>query len=105
MTNRSDFITRPATLDRWDVVLQVHDPEAPGCSLAIAHGWCERKRGPLWTLVEEFPHSEGPQPVRDWMAAVTDACSLYGPTTIDAIESGLARTFYVQPELWEDDPE
>lgn len=101
MTTHSDFITRPATLDRWDVTLQVHDPENPGVSLAIAHGWCERKRGPLWTLVEEFPHDQVPSVFPEWIQTVASVCMHHGPTKLEHVERGMSELLFVQPELFE----
>lgn len=99
MTNRNDFVTRPATLDRWEIKRTTAATSPHVVFEVTCIGYCDRKKKPL------FSHSEVVAPSLEPMK-VSDIVHHYGlvleqdrPTTLERFQRGLMGEHWEQLQL------
>lgn len=97
--DRLKWITRPATLDRWEVriVYLSHGPQR--VAEATFTGWCNRKRNRLWTHTEVGNPESGDYQLHDLMMHVTLVCEQDKPVNQQQFERAMIGQHWEQPEL------
>lgn len=99
MNHWNDFITRPPTLDRWELVRTQQVTDWTHWVTITITGWCERKRRPLWQHSEEVDIICEPNKVADIVHHLTLVCEQDRPTTNVELRRGLLGEYWDQPEL------
>lgn len=81
------------------VISYSQDPRGPVGTIT-AHGYCERKRGSLWSYQDTFPLTGGGGfTLADAMTHLTLVCDQDRPTTDVQLDRALMGEAYDHPEL------
>lgn len=97
--DRLKWITKPATLDSFEIKVDLlNGPEGP-YAVVWAAGSCKRKRGYLWTHTETVALASGRYSVHDLVTHLSMVAEQDRPTSNQALTRGLCGAAWEQPEL------
>lgn len=97
--DRLRWITKPATLDRYEVRVEFAETPSGTFATVWAAGYCARKRGTLWTHTETVAVENGRYSVHDLVTHLSMVAEQDRPTTNAALTRGLCGAAWEQPEL------
>lgn len=97
--DRVQWITRPATLDRFSLTVTLADTPTGPIATLWAAGQCNRKRGNLWVYDETCPAEGGRYSLVDLVTHLTLVAVQDRPTSNKALTQGLVGSAWEQPEL------
>lgn len=101
-TTPSDWVTRRATLDRWEAVTEIVGHGADAICTVTVSGHCTRKRGRLWTVSEVLPARHNQYGAADFITHITLVCLAERPFTQAQVDNALVggRTGNEDPTLF-----
>jgi hypothetical protein len=99
MTNALDFITKPPTLDRWEITARTCRDTPQVLVEITVTGWCARKRRALFVHTEIVAPQFEPMKVSDITHHLALVLEQDRPTSHDALTRGLLGEHWDQPEL------
>jgi len=97
--DRMRWITKPATLDAYEIKVTLAD--LPGQSIATvwAAGTCRRKRGYLWTHTEVIEVGNARYSLHDLVTHLSMVAEQDRPTSDAQLTRALLGSAWEQPEL------
>lgn len=97
--DRLRWITRPATLDAWQMTVTFAETPTGTLATVWAAGSCARKRGALWTHTETIQVDPGHYNLHDLVTHLSMVVEQDRPTSNKALTEALCGTNWDQPEL------
>jgi hypothetical protein len=97
--DRLKWITRPATLDAYEIKVDLAETPTGTVATVWAAGTCKRKRGYLWTHTETFVLGDGRYGVHDVVTHISMVAEQDRPRTNQELTRGLIGSAWEQPEL------
>lgn len=93
------WITKPATLDHYDIKVELTEIAGETFATLWVGGRCRRKRGYLWTKTEAFRLDEGAYTIHDAVMHISMAAEQDRPVTQAQLERALLGANYEQEEF------
>lgn len=97
--DRLRWITRKATLDAWDVVIDYLETPGEPAAMVMVRARCKRKRGYLWTHNELVPRSRSDYALNDFLCHVALVIEAEAPTTKEEFDRAMVGATWTQDEL------
>lgn len=97
--DRLRWITRPPTLDRWEMGVRYSKTPTGMVGVLTVMGYCDRKRGALWSYSETHACSGTDYGLSDAILHLALVLEQDLPATEAALQASLIGQNWVQPEL------
>lgn len=97
--DRLRWITRPPTLDSWEVRVEFAESPTGTYATLWAAGRCKRKRGHLWVHTETVGVEPDRYSLHDLITHLSMAVEQDRPTSNAALTRSLCGEAWEQPEL------
>lgn len=93
---RIRWITRPPSLDRFEVGVRFAATPAGVVATYTASGHCDRKRGALWIYSDSCPTGPGVYDLGDHLFTLGNALGEVRPVNKDEVERALTGQYWEQ---------